>query len=49
MATLKWFGEVVAQGRYGPNEYWIMSVTFVIAASSAILQLKFLNSAIASY
>jgi len=49
MATLKWFGEVVAQGKYGPNEYWIMSVTAVVAASSAILQLKFLNSAIASY
>jgi len=49
MSSLKWFGEVVTQGTYGPQEYWIISVTAFIAVCSAILQLKFLNSAIASY
>jgi len=49
MSGLKWFGAIVTQGQFGTTEYWIMSVTIVIAVCSAILQLTFLNSAIASY
>ena len=45
----KWFGEILAHGKFEPDDIWIASVCLVIAVSSALLQITFLNTAIANY
>ena len=45
----KWFGEIMAQGKFEPDDIWIATVCLVIAVASSLLQLTFLNKAIACY
>ena len=45
----KWVGEILAHGKFEPDDIWIASVCLVIAVSSVLLQITFLNTAIANY
>ena len=49
MVFLKWFGETIAQNIFGPTECIILTVCSVVAVASSVLQLIFVNSAIARY
>ena len=45
----KYFGEIVAYGDLDSQDIWIMSVCLFVAVSSTLMQLYYLNQAIARY
>jgi hypothetical protein len=47
VSFLKWLSALVAQGVYEPAEISLLCICGVIAVSSSLLQIFFLNTAIA--